>query len=91
LNFSTPGSDTYSNEIYACLLGSFEERFPGKDTFGSEIALLSFDKSPIDVKGNGVVTQSLDLLEDIEPQARHGQSSSCQHLSYTQEHIKSHT
>ena len=74
VNFSTKGSDTYSNEIYACLLSSFEERLPGKDTFGSEIALLSFDKSPIDVKGNGVVTQSLDLLEDIEPQTWDGQA-----------------
>ena len=60
---------TYSNEIYACLLGSLEERFPGKDTFGSEIALLSFNKSPINVEGNGIVSQCLDLLEDIKPEA----------------------
>jgi len=66
---------TYGNQVYACLLSSFEERFPGKDTLGSEIALLSFNKGPIDVEGDGVVSQCLDLLEDVQPEAGNRQSS----------------
>lgn len=58
---------TYGNQIYARLLRSFEERLPRKDTLGSEITLLSFNKSPVNVERNGIISQCLDFLEDIQP------------------------
>jgi len=56
---------TYSDQIDASLCSSLEERLPSKDSLGTKVTLLALNKSPINVEGDAVVSQCLDLLEDI--------------------------
>jgi hypothetical protein len=56
-----------SEEIDTGLLGGIKERLQSKDSFGSILPGLALQQIPINIERDTVESQSLDLLEDINP------------------------
>lgn len=65
---------THSEQVDAGLLGGVEERLPGEDALGAELAGSAFQQSPVDVERHAVEAQGLDLVKDVEPERRNGKS-----------------
>ena len=61
-------------DVQASLLGGLEEGLKVKDTLGAEVARVRLEEVPVDVDRDAGVPRGLDLLEDVEPEARDGQS-----------------
>lgn len=58
----------YSKKVDAGLGGSSKKVVKVEDALGREVARLALEQSPVGVERDTVVAQSLDLLENIEPQ-----------------------
>lgn len=65
---------TYSQEVDAGSLGSLEKGFESKDALCRKVALLAFKQSPVGVEADTSVAESLDLLENVQPQTWNGKS-----------------
>lgn len=76
---------THSEQIDASSLCSLEEGLESKDAFGRKITLLALEQVPGSVERNTRVPESLDLLEDIEPETRYRKSERVK-LSAVEEH-----
>lgn len=61
-----------SNKIDSCVCGSLEERFQVEDAVCSKAPLFGFYKSLVNIERNSVESESLNLLENIDPQRWHG-------------------
>jgi hypothetical protein len=58
-----------SDQIQTNFLGSSEEWLIRKHSLGRKVARTTFQRSPIDVERDPVITDSLDLLQDVCPEA----------------------
>ena len=56
------------------LLCSGEERLEVEDAIITDDALLAFQKSPVYVEGDAIVSHGADFFEDIAPESRDGQA-----------------
>lgn len=66
--------DTYGNDPDTCLDSSIKQGFEGEDALGAEIPGGTLDECPVEVDGDGVETESPDLLKNVQPQRRRGKS-----------------
>lgn len=62
------------DDVQASSLGSLQERLDDERTLSVEVASFALESPPVQVDGDGVETQGLDLGHDVGPEGRHRQS-----------------
>lgn len=62
------------NEVDAGVLGGLQKGLNGQSGRVVEVAALALQDAPVEVKGDGVEAEGLDLLEDVEPERGDGQA-----------------